>query len=95
MELITEFADFKKDSTYKFILGFTNTGDGDLIIKNVVGNCGCMSTKWPTKAIRHLDSNFILTNINIRDTGNFIKLISVYSNDSSVFDIIKIHGFCK
>ena len=64
--------------SYKFKL--TNTGDGPLIIKNVVPSCGCTTPKWPEQPIKPGDTAYIKAVYDAKQTGAFNKEIRIHSN---------------
>ena len=45
------FGDITQGETVSHQFVFTNTGEGDLIISNAKGSCGCTVPKWPKKPI--------------------------------------------
>ena len=45
------FGDIIQGETVSHQFVFTNTGEGDLIISNAKGSCGCTVPKWPKKPI--------------------------------------------
>jgi len=45
------FGDITQGETVSHQFIFTNTGEGDLIISNAKGSCGCTVPKWPKKPI--------------------------------------------
>ena len=45
------FGDIAQGETVSHQFVFTNTGEGDLIISNAKGSCGCTVPKWPKKPI--------------------------------------------
>ena len=45
------FGDIIQGETVSHQFVFTNTGQGDLIISNAKGSCGCTVPKWPKKPI--------------------------------------------
>ena len=45
------FGDITQGETVSHQFVFTNTGEGNLIISNAKGSCGCTVPKWPKKPI--------------------------------------------
>lgn len=59
----------------------TNTGDKPLIISKVQPSCGCTSPEWSQDPILPGKSGKIKVVYDTKRTGNFRKLIEVFSND--------------
>jgi hypothetical protein len=70
--------DFSSDGTSEF--SFTNTGKGQLILKNVKSSCGCTVPEWPKEPIRNGETAVIKVWYDTHRVGNFSKSIYVYSN---------------
>ena len=69
---------FSSDGTCEFT--FTNTGRGQLVLKNVKSSCGCTVPEWPKEPIRTGDTGVIKVWYDTQRVGSFSKSIYVYSN---------------
>ena len=70
--------EFSADGTCEF--RFTNTGKGQLLLKNVKSTCGCTVPEWPGEPVKPGDSASILVSYDTYRVGAFSKSIYVYSN---------------
>lgn len=80
---------------------FYNTGDKDLVLKEVHASCGCTSPSWPKEAIKPGDSGAIKVVFNTRGYKNkdFMKSVMVTSNiiknKNNQMDALIIKGHVK
>jgi hypothetical protein len=70
--------DYASDGMCEF--AFTNTGRGQLVLKNVKSTCGCTVPEWPKQPVRSGDTAVIIVRYDTYRTGSFNKSIYVYSN---------------
>ncbi len=70
--------EYESDGTCSF--SFTNTSRVPLVINRVITSCGCTSPQWPREPIKKGNKGEIGVTYNTRITGNFRKVITVYSN---------------
>ena len=70
--------DYASDGTCKFI--FTNTGKGQLVLKNVKSTCGCTVPEWPKEPVLKGDTAVIIVRYDTHRVGSFTKSVYVYSN---------------
>ena len=72
----------------------TNTGDKPLILKSVVGSCGCTVPEYPTTPIEPVKSADITVKYSSGSvTGDFNKSVTITANDPvSSRKIFRIKG---
>ncbi len=75
---------------YSFLI--QNTGSKSLAIKNIVGDCGCLSFKWSKKNLHPNQIDTIFGTIRISNESKFHKTILIYSNSSNSFLTVSIIG---
>ncbi len=85
--------EFSADGTCEF--KFTNTGKGQLLLKNVKSTCGCTVPEWPSKPVKPGDSASILVSYDTYRIGSFSKSIYVYSNAINSPRRLRIKGRIK
>lgn len=79
-------------------VNFTNIGTVPLIIKNVIGQCGCTSTMennspgWTTTPILPNEKGVIKFKYDTKRLGKFNKIITIQSNDILGDKVICIYG---
>jgi hypothetical protein len=82
------------DGTYEF--KFKNTGNDTIIISNAKGSCGCTVPTYPkNKAILPGSSEVIKVTYDTKRQGSFSKNVTITSNASENYIILKIKGFVK
>lgn len=62
------------------VFTFTNPGNAPLIIYDVETSCGCTGAEWPKKPIKANEKEEITITYDAKETGKFIKTITVYGN---------------
>jgi hypothetical protein len=67
--------DFSSDGICAF--KFTNTGKGQLVLKNVKSNCGCTVPEWPKEPVPTGDTAEIVVRYDTYRVGSFSKSIYV------------------
>lgn len=88
-----QFGTIKEGEKVKFSFKFKNTGEGDLIIGEAKGTCGCTVPKYPTHPIEPGDDGEIEVEFNSAGkTGHQRKTISVITNATPSTRIIAIEG---
>ena len=79
-----QFWDFKNITEGEIVehtFDFTNTGDGNLVISNVVASCGCTAPDWPKEPVKPGQKSSIKVKFN--STGKFAdqsKDVTVQAN---------------
>jgi len=63
---------------HEFIL--TNTGDNDLIIREVIPSCDCLEVSYDNNPISQEESTVIQVMLNAEVKGDYINIIFVYAN---------------
>lgn len=76
-----DYGTVKNGADGERVFTVTNTGDKPLIISKVKASCGCTTPKWSEDPIMPGKSAQIHVGYNTKISGNFQKLIEVYSND--------------
>jgi len=80
-----DYGDLDEDmkyATHRF--EFTNIGDQNLFINNVVSSCGCTTPNWTRDSIPPGGKGFIETKYEtINRLGKFKKTVTVYTNSQS------------
>jgi hypothetical protein len=74
---------------------FTNTGKGQLVLKNVKSTCGCTVPEWPRQPVAAGDTAVIIVRYDTYRTGSFTKSVYVYSNAVNSPNRLKITGHVK
>ena len=75
------FGDIIQGETVSHQFVFTNTGEGNLIISNAKGSCGCTVPKWPRKPIAPGESEEIKVTFNSAGkSGKQSKTITLVTN---------------
>ncbi|WP_417886375.1 DUF1573 domain-containing protein [Zunongwangia sp.] len=95
MEFKTETLDFgeiKKGSDGTRVFEFKNTGDIDLIIKEVTSSCGCTIPKKPKDPIKPGKTGEIEVKYDTNRVGPIRKTVTVYSNSDEPTKALKIKG---
>ena len=67
---------------------FTNTGEGDLIINNAKGSCGCTVPTWPREPIMPGVSDKIKVKYATNRVGKFTKTITISTNSADKKPVI-------
>ena len=70
----------------------TNTGSTPLVIYDVETSCGCTGAEWTKKPIKAKDTGEITVSYDAKETGRFIKTITVYGNLKSGSNQLQIKG---
>ncbi len=74
------------------VFKFKNTGTEPLIIKNARGSCGCTVPKWPGEPIKPGQTATIEVKYDSNRLGNFIKTITVETNEAAGKHTLTIKG---
>lgn len=92
-----EFGDVNLNTEVSSVLKVTNTGNADLIIKSVVGSCGCTVPEFPKTPIAPGKTADIKVNYSVGPTaGTFNKTVTISSNDiNSSRKIFRVKGNAK
>lgn len=89
-----DFGKLTEGEKVSYSFKFTNTGDGNLIIANVIPGCGCTVSNFPKQPIKPGESDFIdLVFDSSNRPGNFIKDATVYANTIPNTHKLYIKGF--
>lgn len=91
---IVEFGDLKLNTNVSKLVKVTNTGKEPLVIKSVVGSCGCTVPEYPQTPIAPGKSADIKLNYSVGSApGAFNKTVTITSNDPSASrKIFRIKG---
>ena len=75
------------------VFTFTNTGDSPLTITKVTASCGCTAPSWTKEPVAPGQQGYINAKFNPKGrSGNFTKLLAVYSNGAPKRMSLKIKG---
>lgn len=80
-ETTIDYGTIKTNADGNKVFTVKNTGDKPLIISKVQPQCGCTTPEWSQEPIMPGKTGKIKVHYNTALTGNFQKLIEVYSND--------------
>ena len=79
---LIDYGTVENDSDGKRTFSFQNTGDADLIIKNVQSSCGCTIPKKPENPIAPGEKSEIIVQYDTKNRqGPFRKTITVTTNE--------------
>lgn len=87
-----DYGEIKKGSDGVRVFEFKNTGDTDLIIKEVTSSCGCTIPKKPEDPIKPGKTGEIEVKYNTNRVGPIRKTVTVYSNAEEPTKALKIKG---
>ena len=92
-----QFGDLKLNTVVDATMKVTNVGKEPLIIKSVVGSCGCTVPEWPKTPIAPGQSADIKIKYSVgASTGDFNKSVTISSNDVNASrKIFRIKGSAK
>lgn len=92
-----EFGEVKLGTTVTSVMKVTNTGKEPLIIKSVVGSCGCTVPEYPKTPIAPGQSADIKVNYSVGSVaGAFNKTVTISSNDiNGSRKIFRVKGIAK
>lgn len=92
-----EFGDVKLGTTVTSVMKVTNTGKEPLIIKSVVGSCGCTVPEYPKEPIAPGKTADIKVNYSVGSSaGAFSKAVTITSNDINASrTIFRVKGNAK
>lgn len=76
-----DYGTVKHGSDGHRIFTIKNTGDKPLIISRVQASCGCTTPEWSQEPIMPGKTAPLKVGYNTTITGDFTKIIEVYSND--------------
>ena len=76
----------------KFSYKFTNTGNGDLILKTVNATCGCTAPEWPKEAIAPGETGEIKVTFDSKDrVGYNAKGVNLETNAGKVNLVFEVY----
>lgn len=88
-----DFGEISQGEVIQYAFTFTNTGEGDLIIKSAKGDCGCTVPEWPKKPIKPGENGEILVKYDSDGHSDRIhKVIRVVSNAQGT-TVLTMKGF--
>lgn len=85
----------QKDKMLTYDFEFVNTGNGDLIINDVVSTCGCVKGEFPKNIIAPGKKGKIKVTYLNSSTGYFKKQLTVKSNTKPSKTTLTIEGWNK
>ncbi|MDN3596552.1 DUF1573 domain-containing protein [Zunongwangia endophytica] len=87
-----DYGEIKKGSDGVRVFEFTNTGDIDLVIKDVTSSCGCTIPTKPESPVKPGETGKIEVKYNTNIPGPIRKTVTVYSNAEEPTKALKIKG---
>lgn len=87
-----DYGEIKKGSDGVRVFEFTNTGDIDLVIKDVTSSCGCTIPTKPENPVKPGETGKIEVKYNTNRPGPIRKTVTVYSNAEEPTKALKIKG---
>ncbi len=76
-----------------YVFEFTNTGNADLLISNVIASCGCTTPDWTKTPIAPKGKGSVTVTYNPANRpGAFTKTITVSSNVENEKNLLTIKG---
>ena len=86
-----KISESKGDVECEFII--TNTGDSSLVISKVTASCGCTVPNWSKEPIAPGKQGFIAVKFSPKGrSGNFSKILAIYTNSTPKRMSLKIKG---
>ena len=94
---VIEFGDLELNKEVSSIMKVTNIGNEQLIIKSVIGSCGCTVPEYPKTPIDPGKTAEIKINYSVGSIpGEFNKSVTITSNDVKASrKIFRIKGVAK
>ncbi|MFN8344322.1 MAG: DUF1573 domain-containing protein [Spirosomataceae bacterium] len=74
---------------------FTNTGNEPLIIKSAKPSCSCVKAIYPQAPLMPGESALVEANYDTQQLGNFIKTITITTNETESTHTLTIKGETK
>ncbi|MDA9878906.1 DUF1573 domain-containing protein [Flavobacteriaceae bacterium] len=88
-----DYGTIENGSNGERVFSFKNTGNADLIIKDVKSSCGCTIPKKPDGPIAPGEGSEIVVRYDTKRTGPFRKTITITTNqESNPVIALKIKG---
>ncbi len=88
-----DFGEIKQGDVVEHTFTFKNTGDNDLVLKNVKPTCGCTALDWPKDPIKPGETGEIQTRFNSRGKrGKQYKYFTVFYNGSPEMERVAFTG---
>jgi hypothetical protein len=87
------FGEITHGETVSYNFTFTNTGEGDLLISNAKGSCGCTVPKWPKTPIAAGEKGEIKVTFNSNNRqGKQQKTVTLVTNAIPNTTVLTITG---
>ena len=87
------FGEITQGESVSHQFNFTNTGEGDLIINNAKGSCGCTVPKWPKKPLAPGEEGEIKVTFNSNGReGKQKKTVTLVTNAIPNTTVLTITG---
>jgi len=91
-----DFGTIKQGDKVETIFTLTNIGEGDLVVINAKGSCGCTVPQWPKEAIAPGETADIKVVFNSRGKkNNATNTITLSTNTAKGKEVIRIKAFVK
>ena len=80
-EEIHNFGTVQTGELVSYSFKFSNTGNRDLVIKNIEVDCGCLRIEYPKEAVKSGDYNYIEVLFDSAgEVGKVLKEVRIYTN---------------
>lgn len=88
-----DFGEIKQGDVVEHTFVFKNTGENDLVLKNVKPTCGCTALDWPKEAVKPGETGEIQTRFNSRGKmGKQYKYFTVEYNGNPAIERVAFTG---
>lgn len=88
-----DFGSIKSGDVVKYEYKFTNTGEGDLLITEAQGSCGCTVPEYPKKPIPPGESGVIKVTFSSSGmSGQVAKTVTILANTIPSTKVLTISG---
>ncbi len=80
-EELHNFGTLQAGEVVAYSFGFTNAGDGNLVIRKYESDCGCMTVEYPKEPVKPGESGYIEVIFNSAgEVGKVYKEVVLFSN---------------
>ncbi len=91
-QTVMDFGSFPKDEKQERSFVLTNTGEGLLVVHDVVTSCGCTKVEYSKQPVRPGETLELKVIYEAEDTGYFSKTVTVFCNVENSPLRLKVRG---
>ena len=91
-QTVMDFGSFPKDEKQERSVVLTNTGNGLVVVHDVVTSCGCTKVEYSKQPVRPGETLELKVLYEAEDTGYFSKTVTVYCNVENSPLRLKVRG---